>query len=326
VAVYTLGGTITCRHDDAGGAAPTLTPEQLLATVPGAAEIATVTTRPFRQVTSNALTLGDLIELVDSAYRETAGGNVAGVVVTTGTDTLDEAAFALDLLWTGSAPLVVTGAMRSADQPGADGAANLRAALRLAASPAAQGLGCLVAISDEIHAARHVRKTHTVRPAAFSSPNTGPVGYVHENRITIHTHPLGRPRPLSLAAGSLPGVALLHCGLGDDGRLLDAISTLGYRGLVIDSAGGGAVPPQWVNPLCRLARTMPVAYTSRAACGPVLQNTYNTPGCDRDLIARGVIPAGHLTGLQARILLTLLLASQAADQDIPAILQQPYTL
>lgn len=324
VALYTLGGTITSRHEGGNGAAPALSPEQLLASLPDATEIATVTTHHYRQVTSNALTLDDLITLAHSAHDATTAEQAAGVVVTTGTDTLDEVAFALDLLWTSPAPLVATGAMRPADHPGADGPANLSAALRVATGPAARELGCLVTMGDEIHAARYVRKAHTTRPCAFTSPDTGPLGCVHENQITIHTQPVGRPRPLTITAGSLPAVALLHCGLGDDGRLLETISGLGYHGVVIDSAGGGAVPPPWMEPLGRLATAMPVVYTSRTGAGPVLHNTYSAPGCDRDLIAHGVIPAEHLTGLQARILLTLLLAGDT-DCDIRTAIRAPYT-
>lgn len=325
VALYTLGGTIASQHHQArGGSEPALGPEELLSAVPDAAKIADVSLHPWRQVPSTSLTLQDLVDLASSA-QAAAGGN-AGVVVTTGTDTLDEAAFALDLLWTAPQPLVVTGAMRPADQPGADGPANLRAALQVAASPEARGLGCLVVLNDEIHAARHVQKTHTTSPSAFASPNGGPLGWVHEGRITIHTHPVGRPRALPLAPSSVwPPVAILRCGLDDDGRLLGAIRELGYRGLVIDSAGGGAVPPSWSQPLAHLAKEIPVVYASRAISGPVLQDTYSAPGCDRELVAHGVIPAGHLSALQARILLSLLLACQAGEKAIRDTLTRPYT-
>jgi L-asparaginase len=321
---YALGGTIASRSSAGGGAHPALAPEELLAATPGVHELAELVAIPHRQVISTALTLVDLIEVAQSAQRAIAHG-ADGVVITTGTDTMEETAFALDLLWTGSAPLVITGAMRPADQPGTDAPANLLSAVRVAASPTARGLGCVVVINDEIHAARHVQKTHTTNPAAFRSTASGPLGHQHEGKVNLLTRPIGRPHLPPVDAGQIKPVALVRCALGDDGRLLSAIPTLDYEGLIVDAAGGGTVPPDWAEPLGQLAAIMPVVYASRVGAGRVLEATYGAPGCEQDLIARGLIPAGMLDGLKARILLTMLLTSDASSSEIRDAFRNPYT-
>lgn len=321
---YALGGTIASRSSAARGAQPELAPEELLAATAGVRELAELVAIPHRQVISTALTLVDLIEVAHSAQQAIAQGT-DGVVITTGTDTMEETAFALDLLWAGDAPLVVSGAMRPADQPGTDGPANLLSAVRVAASPTARGLGCVVVINDEIHAARHVQKAHTTNPAAFRSTESGPLGHLHEGKVNLLTHPIGRPHLPSVDVSQIEPVALVRCALGDDGRLLRAVRTLDYKGLVVDAAGGGAVPPDWAEPLGQLAAMMPVVYASRVGAGAVLEATYGAPGCEKDLIARGLIPAGILDGLKARILLTILLASDASRTAIRDAFRNPYT-
>src|SRR6185437_9696095 len=147
----------------------------------------------------------------------------AGIVITQGTDTIEETAFALDLLWAGHAPIVITGAMRNPSLPGADGPANLLAAVQVAASPTARGLGALVVFNDEIHAARFVSKTHTARLSAFRSRTVGPIGWLSEGRPVIAAAPLGRFHLNVPSDAVVPPVALIRLSLGDDGRILQAL-------------------------------------------------------------------------------------------------------
>jgi L-asparaginase len=158
------------------------------------------------------------------------------VVVTQGTDTIEETAFALDLLVDGPGPVVVTGAMRNPTLAGPDGPANLLAAVQVAAAP--QGAGVLVVANDEIHAARFVRKTVTTSPATFRSTSASPVGWVVEGRCRMEF----RVPPLDTAGLStvdeVPPVALLTAMLGDDARLVAEVEQLGYGGLVIEGFGG----------------------------------------------------------------------------------------
>jgi L-asparaginase len=168
IAVFSTGGTIASVSTDDSTATPRLTAEDLLSAVPQLREIGDLEGVGFRQLASSELTVADMIALAHEIGRTTANG----VVVTQGTDTLEETAFALDLLWDGETPVVLTGAMRNPALPGADGPANLLAAALVAASPMARGLGALVVFNDEVHLPLFVRKTHTTnrRPFVPSSP------------------------------------------------------------------------------------------------------------------------------------------------------------
>jgi L-asparaginase len=198
--------------------------------------------------------------------------------------------------------------MRGATAPGADGPANLLAAVTVACSAVARGLGTVVVLNDEVHAARHVQKSHTAAPSAFTSPGFGPVGRLIEGRLHLYARP---PRLAALArpAGDDASVALVKITLGDDGRLLDALATLGYRGAVIESMGAGHLPASLADKVSSLVAAMPVVLATRVAAGPVFQSTYGFPGSEIDLIGRGAIPGGYLAGGKACLLLRLLLSS-----------------
>lgn len=311
VVVVTMGGTIASPAGDDGGARPRLAGDELVAGLaPAGVRVRAVS---FRQFPSVECTIPDLVELVDLAQSAVAGG-ASGVVVTLGTDTLEEAAFVLDLLWSEDAPLVLTGAMRTPGSPGADGPANLAASMAVAADPELRGVGCLVVLGDEIHAARLVQKTHTASPAAFRSRLGGPVGWVAEGRPRLGLRPVRRHRvAVARPVGAAPPVALVRLGLGDDGRQVRALAGLGYAGAVVEAFGGGHVPSGLVGDLEALARAMPVVLASRTGAGEVLRATYGFPGSERDLLARGLIGAGVLDGLKARLALTLLLLAGTAD-------------
>jgi L-asparaginase len=317
VTVFSLGGTIASTNAGsgaAGGVAPRLGARNLVEAVPQLQEVAELETVTFRQTASGDLTLQDLIALAaEIADRFDAGAS--GAVVTQGTDTIEETSFALDLLVGSRRPVVVTGAMRNPTLAGPDGPANLLAAVQVAAAPEAAGLGTLVVFNDEIHAARFVRKTHTSSPATFRSPTAGRLGWMIEGRprITFRAPALAGA-PLGLDGQEVPAVALLTSALGDDSRLIAQVEALGYAGLVLEAFGGGHVPAHVVPALEDLASRLPVVLASRTGGGEVLQGTYGFPGSERDLLSRGLIPAGFLDGLKARILLSLLLAA-GADLD-----------
>lgn len=322
ITVLSLGGTISSTGDSDSGVAPTLTGEDLVADVPQIADVAEVSATSFRQMSSGELTLDDLIELADEIEARISDG-ASGTVITQGTDTIEETSFVLDLLLDREEPVVVTGAMRNPTLPGADGPANLLAAVQVAASEAARGLGTLVVMNDEIHAARFVRKTHTQNPATFRSDPTGPVGWVSEGNVHIAQHPVGG-RHLAVEPGGERPVALHTASLGDDGRVIPELSRLGYEGLVVEAMGGGHVPAAVADGLEALAREMPVVLASRTGSGDVLTKTYGFPGSEIDLIGRGLIPAGMLDGLKARLLLSLLLRSGASRDEVGSVFRNPY--
>lgn len=316
VVVCALGGTAQCQPGDDGAVMPTLDTRTLLdrgQVVPPGARVSVI---PMEQLPSAALDLADLIRMLARVVPLVESDGACGVVVSMGTDMLEEAAFALDLLWRHDVPLVVTAALRHPGQAGADGPANLRAALQVAVDPAARGLGCLVVLNDRVHAAWQVRKAHSSAPDAFRSVHSGPLGFVAEDRVRIVATPLDRPTIQVPASVGLPAVALLRASMGDDARAVSGPLEQGYQGIVIEAAGGGSVPPSWASPLGAAAARVPVVYASRTGAGATLQETYGGPGSERDLRARGVHSAGMLDGLKARVLLRLLLAARADDSRI----------
>ncbi|QIN81881.1 asparaginase [Rubrobacter tropicus] len=317
VAVFSMGGTISSVDSGGKGVEPTLTGEALVSDVPEIAGVADVSAVSFRQAASGELGVGDLVELAAEIEGRIDGG-AAGAVVTQGTDTIEETSFVLDLLVDRGAPVVVTGAMRNPTLPGADGPANLLAAIRVAVSDAARGLGTVVVLNDEIHAARFVRKTHTSNPATFRSDPVGPVGWISEDVPRVVVRPAGKHKVTLPENAQDRPVALYHIALGDDGRLLPEIEEKGYAGLVVEAMGGGHVPSVMVETLEELASKMPVMLASRTGGGEVLRSTYGFIGSETDLIERGLIHTGPLDGRKARLLLTLLLQSGAGREEIAA--------
>jgi L-asparaginase len=321
ILILSLGGTITMLPDAGGGIAPKLGATDLVAAVPALADIAEVEAHsPFR-LPSPSLSPANLVDVAQRIEDAFAQG-FTGAVVVQGTDTIEESAFLLDTLLAGDQPVVVTGAMRGADAPGADGPANLLAAVRTAASTEARGLGTLVVLNYEIHAARFVRKAHTALPSAFASPLVGPIGVVAEGRPRIHARP---PRLAGLPSYGGPPrpVALLHWAMGEDGRLLEALPRLGYQGAVIEGMGAGHVPAEVAPLLGDLAAHMPVVLGTRCLAGPVFTGTYGYAGGEIDLLGRGLIPAGILSGLKARLLLGFALRNGGGQAGAAAAFQ-PY--
>ncbi|TCC22068.1 asparaginase [Kribbella speibonae] len=315
VALFTLGGTISMAGTHR------LTGDDLTAAMPGLHELGhPVEIQDIEKVPSANLTAAKLLEVVDAASKAVAAGAV-GVVVTQGTDTLEESSFLADLVWPHPQPLVFTGAMRNPTLAGPDGPANLLAALRVACSPAARDLGALVVFKEEIHAARWVRKTHSTSTATFVSPNTGPIGHVVEDQVRVLTRPLrldgvqGSAEPAEL---DNIHVALYTVTLDDDGLLLQGLADT-HQGLVVAGYGVGHVPAALAPVLGELAARMPVVLTSRTGAGSIVRNTYNSPGSEIDLLQRGLIDGGFLDPYKARVLLRLLLAT---DDDLAAAFAQ----
>ena len=293
VSVLAAGGTIamTPRHTGSG-AAPTLDAAALVAAVPGLAvdEVRTVRSLPGVQ-----LGLDDALAIARAAAAEAAKGH--GVVLTTGTDTLEElGALCHAVLAPHAGPVVLTGAIRPASEPGADGPANLRDAAAVAGS--APG-GAYVVFGGEIHAAAQARKVDSTSPRAFGSPRTGPLGFAGEDRSALHAAP---PRPLGLDVTRLAfTVPVVPTWLGDDAALVRAAVALPADALVLVALGAGHVAPAVLDALG--AATAPVAVTVRPERGALLHETYGFRGSERDLRAAGVIDAAARSPQAARMLL-----------------------
>ncbi|MFD0203754.1 MULTISPECIES: asparaginase [Saccharothrix] len=310
VVVIGLGGTIAMTSTTGGGVVPALSAEQLVAAVPGLANTGVeVEVVDFRRVPGASLTFEDLAALT-AEIRDRCAAGVDGVVVTQGTDTIEETSYYLDLRHAVAQPVVVTGAMRNPTLAGADGPANLLAAIQTAADPIARGLGCLVVFADEIHAAHRVRKTHTTSGSTFKSSDGGPLGYLVEGRPQIVNRPVDRILLPDTGNRRDVRVGVVTACLGDDGSLLPTLAGQ-LDGLVVAAFGVGHVPVTWVTHLEQIAARIPVVLCSRTGAGSVLSTTYAFPGSERDLLSRGLIRAGFLDPLKARLLLHGLLSADA---------------
>jgi len=260
-------------------------------------------------VVSSALRPADLLALHDAVQTALDEG-ADGVVVTHGTDALEETALLLDLLHDDERPVVLTGAQRAADAPGADGPANLTAALTLAADPLARGCGVLVAFDGEAYAARGVRKVHTLRSAAFAAPGRGPTHRIAADGVTLRHRPR-RPAARHLPPwADLPRVDVVSTHLGADGALLHAAVAAGARGLVVAAMGAGNTPPAVTRAVQEVvAAGVPVLVCTRVPEGPVLPLYASGTA----LRGGGGRFAGDLSPWQARMLLAVALADGAPD-------------
>lgn len=322
IAVAALGGTIAMTSETGTRVTPSLQADDLVAAVPQLRDIAHVTATTLATKPSASLTTIDLRSVLDWARAEVAGG-AAGVVITQGTDTIDETAYWLDLHWDRTEPLIVTGAMRSPTTPGADGPANLLAAVATAASPSSRRRGVLVVLNDTVHAAAHVVKGRSSGPDAFVSHPFGPTGFVEEGRLHFRSSaqrwaPLPHPTRAKGDAAP-PSVALLETHLDDAGDVLDLVVKAGYGGVVIGGFGVGHVCEQMTTAVDRaLEAGTVVVLGTRTGNGTTHTHTYGFTGSESDLLARGVIGAGWLHARKARILLTELLARDVSSREIEA--------
>jgi L-asparaginase len=312
ITLLAAGGTIAMAAGEGAGATPALDGPALVAAVPALGahpdlKARTVDTRPGAQLDG-----AGALAVARAAAEEAGRGR--GVVVTHGTDTLEETAFLCDLLYGGEAPVVFTGAMRPASAAGADGPANLLDAVAVAGSAAARGLGVLVAFAGEVHAARGARKVDSTGPAAFASPGAGPLGHVAEGRVTIERRP---ERRRALPVASLDAtVHVVAAGLAAGGGLVDAAVAAGAHGLVAVALGAGHVSPGFLAALERAAARVPVVVTTRPERGAILRATYGFEGAEGDVRASGAICAAALSPAAARV---KLLACLGAGLDRAAI-------
>lgn len=243
-----------------------------------------------------------MLELTRRLQEIEASGQYRGIVVTHGTDTLEESAFLADLHLRGTTPVVFTAAMRSPGELGVDGPRNLRAAI-LTASSEVHELGVTVVLGDEIHAAGRVTKTCTSNTSSFNSPGYGPLGFVDEDGVILHRKPLWR---LSMPEGRAvldTRVGLVRCAAGFGGELIDFLVSRGCRGIVVEAFGRGNVSPETAASMkAALGRGIVCVVTSRCYEGRVL-GVYAYEGGCVDLIEAGALTAGDMQGHKIRLLL-----------------------
>jgi L-asparaginase len=308
--VLGTGGTIASRFSaDADAVVAGVTGEELVHGLVGKfAPAAELVTEQFTNIGSFNFTLElayRIVRRVDAALADPA---IAGVVVTCGTDTMEEIAYLADLLVTSDKPVVFTGAQRPADAPDSDGPRNLHAAVRVASAPAAQGLGAVIVFEDEIHAARDATKTHASRTGTFASAEHGKLGEIDGADVIVTRRPR-RPPPIA-AARIEPRVDLVKLCMGVDARFVDCAVATGSRGLVLEAFGRGNATREVTDAARRAVHSgLVVALASRCPQGRVAP-VYGTGG-GHDLAQAGVVFAGDLSGVKTRVLLAALLGSGA---------------
>lgn len=228
-----------------------------------------------------------------------------GVVVTHGTDTLEETAYYLELTLDIKIPVVVTGAMRSSNEIGADGLANLRSSLVVSTDDESRDKGVLVVMNDEVHTATYVTKTHTTNVATFQTPTFGPIGLVSKNNV-IYFQKLIKEEHYEVNTTEKK-VYLLKAYAGMDEKLINAVCDLGADGLVIEALGAGNLPPQTVSAVRNcIKKSIPVVFVSRAF-NRVTQDVYDYEGGGKRFQQDGVIFTTGLSGQKARVKLMILL-------------------
>ena len=328
IGILFTGGTISMRLDpETGAAVPALGAEEILAQVTGLEEIADIEVEDFSRLPGPHVTPDQMWRLARRAAAWLERPDIDGLVITHGTDTIEETAWMLHLLLLTDKPVVLVGAMRTVSDASWDGPANLVAAVRVAASASARGHGALVVMNEQILPAREVRKLHTEAPTSFGAPEFGPVGVVDGPAVIFRRAPLHRPdwRDPAADAGLRvrriePRVELLQAYTGMDDRLVRLACANGSRGLSLVAFGRGNAPPALV-PAIRDATDagLLVTISSRAPSGRVGPR-YGYAGGGLDLQRAGAVLAGDLSGVKARLLVMAALGySDAAAEARAAI-------
>mgnify|MGYP000845815530 FL=1 len=307
VHILGTGGTISSRTREGAGATAT----------DGAASLAEMLTAEIRATDvlttgSYLLTFADLRILVKAVQEALADDDCVGVVVTHGTDTMEETAFLLDLVHTSDKPVVLTGAQRAADSSHPDGPDNLADAVAAAASPALRECGVLVCFAGQVRSARGVRKTQTWELTAFDG------GTLVAEMRDGEAHVLARPRrypplPLPTEAFDNVRVEIVPCFLGATPRVLAHVIDDGADGIVLAGTGIGNAGVGFVDEVARaVAAGIPVVLASRVVWGPIKPIYGNGGGVD--LVGAGAIPSGDLNAPQSRMLMALLLGKGVGDK------------
>ncbi len=271
---------------------------------------------PF-QLPSPHITPREMFSMKQLIEEKQSQMAISGIVITHGTDTLEETAYFLDLTIDLDIPIVITGAMKSSNELGADGPSNLTNAIRVAGDEQSVGKGVLVVMNDEIHAAINVTKTHTSNLSTFQSPQYGPIGIITKRGVSFHNQPLGGEKyPIKHVDKNVP---LIKAHAGMDSSLFYALASMEIDGLVIEALGQGNLPPATLPGLTKLLeKNIPIVIVSRCFNG-IAQDIYGYKGGGRDLKERGVIFSNGLNGQKARIKLLVALAHEGKFGDLQVV-------
>lgn len=321
IVVIFNGGTISMKVDPKIQAAvPTLTGEEIMSMVTGIESYAEIESYTFSSLPGPHMTPELMLELSDYVKSFLNREDVDGVVVTHGTDTLEETAYLLDLTIKNEKPVVVTGSMRNSSELGYDGPANLAAAICTATSKASRNRGVLVCLNDELNCASEVTKSHSMNLNTFQSPEFGPIGIVDHNEAIYYRNNENKEYIITDKVEN--NVDLIKACTGMDGKLVDFCVANGTKGLVIEAMGRGNIPPKMAEAVERaIQKGVAVVIVSRCFKGRVL-DSYGYPGGGKGLRNAGAIFGESLPGQKARIKLMLALGKTQNLDEIREIFEK----
>ncbi|HEX5451439.1 MAG TPA: asparaginase [Candidatus Limnocylindrales bacterium] len=290
---------------------------ELLGRVPELAQVADVQELPFRRLPSQSIKDADLFDLVRTIQELVDGDKADGVVITHGTNTLEETAYFLHLTLKTDRPVVIVGAMRPSSALSADGYLNLLNGVRVAAAPESVGMGVLVVLNDTINGARDVTKTATYRVETFQGRDLGPLGYADADGRVLFYHRPVRPHTVDTpfnvdSLGELPRVDVVVSYLGADGSMIDAAVAAGARGIVSAGTGAGRPTPEETEALDRAAAAgVMICQGTRVGSG----RTVRSPG----LVRKGWVASDNLQPWKARLLFRMALATTKDPDEVQRI-------
>ena len=311
----TIAGSAASPEDVTGYRSGAIGIGEILSAVPELGAFADVHGEQLCNIDSKDMTDKILIRLAVRVNEILAGNEADGIVITHGTDTMEETAFFLSLTVKTNKPVVLTGAMLPATARNADGPRNLLDAVRVAARPESADKGILVVMNGKIFAAKEVTKTHTTKIDAFTSPDFSPLGYVDENGVAFERTP-NLPRLHFPAETPLPRVDILYGHEGDDGALVEAALRAGAKGIVYAGMGNGSIPAKTEKALAKASeKGIVVVRASRANTGPVLPAAPS-------YTAAGFIDSGMLNPQKSRVLLRLALGQTGNREELQQIFRK----
>lgn len=308
IAIIFNGGTISMKIDEKIKAAvPSLSADEIMSMIPGVEDYAEIEAYTFSSMPSPHMTLETMLKLSKFTTELVERDDIDGVVITHGTDTLEETAYLLDLTVKTKKPVVVTGAMRSGSELGYDGPFNLATSICTAISDEAVGRGVLVCFNGELNSASEVTKANSMALNAFRTPNFGPIGIVDNDNVIFYrdANHLEKYDVSKIEKQ----VALIKCVVDMDSSYIDYLIERGYGGIVIEALGRGNVPPKMVEGIKKaIELEIPVVVVSRCFEGRVFES-YGYEGGGKQLKNLGVIFGDTLPGQKARIKLILAINS-----------------
>jgi L-asparaginase len=320
ITLITTGGTIASRCDAIKGqTVASISGPDLLSTLHGDLRDIEIVVDEFANIGSFAFDLPLAFKLANRIRTHLKKPDCDGVVVTHGTDTMEESAFMADLLVHSDKPVVFTGAQRSADAPDTDGPRNILDAIRIASSDVVSAVGAVIVFEQDFHAARDVTKTHTSRVDTFASGEHGKLGEVDGEKVVLFRRPV--LRKTYHPAAIVNDVDVIKLVIGSDDRLLRYAAKSGAKAIVLEAFGRGNATPSVASAVADITSNgTPVIVTSRCPQGRV-RPVYGNGG-GSDLQRAGAIFAGDLTTAKVRILLSILLGLGLADEQLSEEINQ----